>query len=265
MPLRRLTTVLDDLFFTAGINFTHSLFAHLTHLALLFRAEPNAQWDEWKGLALIPNLTHLAFVHERSLPVFQGALATCSALQVFVYLSSWDQGLGSLAQDTRFVCMITPPFIRDWQIGARGGDDFWVRAEQFIAKRISGEVDPGSVAGPTISEVIRRFDEVCGHLDQWQLGRPDQALDLPSWIIQRYRQLKNTFKRNPPLLPHYDPPAPLVLTDSLRIYTQTPSQWTVELESRTEVSETSVTSCELTEEVLTLSMLNLDSRIFGFA
>jgi hypothetical protein len=37
--------------------------------------------------------------------------------------------------------MITPPFIRDWQIGARGGDDFWVRAEQFIAKRISGEVD----------------------------------------------------------------------------------------------------------------------------
>jgi hypothetical protein len=30
---------------------------------------------------------------------------------------------------------------KDWQIGARGGDDFWVRAERFIAQRVSRQVD----------------------------------------------------------------------------------------------------------------------------
>jgi hypothetical protein len=31
-------------------------------------------WEEWKGLALIPNLTHLAFLVQKSLAIFQGAL-----------------------------------------------------------------------------------------------------------------------------------------------------------------------------------------------
>lgn len=147
MPLRRLATTLTDLFFTAGINFTHSLFAHITHLVLEEHIN-SSQWDEWKGLALIPHLTHLAFVFERSLPVFHGALAACPVLQVLVlldmhFLSMPDTGMGleSLADDTRFVSVRIPPRAQDWQIGAWGGDDFWVRAEKFIAKRVSGEVD----------------------------------------------------------------------------------------------------------------------------
>ncbi|KAJ7662164.1 hypothetical protein DFH06DRAFT_1471732 [Mycena polygramma] len=147
MPLRRLRTTLADLFFMGGIDFTHSLFTHITHLELmedLFFA----QREDWKGLSLIPNLTHLAFLVKKSLPIFQCALTACSALQVLIFvhihhLNIQDVGFGleSLAHDTRFICMPASPLSQDWQIGARGGDDFWVRAEKFIAKRVSGEVD----------------------------------------------------------------------------------------------------------------------------
>ncbi|KAJ7321864.1 hypothetical protein DFH08DRAFT_888794 [Mycena albidolilacea] len=137
MPLQRLSTALTDVFSVTGVDFTHPLFSRLTHLELMDTLT-NAVWEEWKGLTLIPNLTHLAFLIEKSLAIFQGVLAACPALQVLVSFH-WGfkgipyEGIGlePLSQDTRF-------------IGARGGDDFWVRAEKFIAQRVSGQVDRGT-------------------------------------------------------------------------------------------------------------------------
>ncbi|KAJ7236860.1 hypothetical protein B0H12DRAFT_1327184 [Mycena haematopus] len=144
MPLRRLSTALGDLFPSVAIDFRHPLFSRITHLQLTDDMD-RAQWEEWRGLAMIPNLTHLAFLLGKSLSIFQGTLAVCPRLQVLVYLhSSWDDsgiGLESLAHDTRFVCLPAPFYYEDWQIGARGGDDFWVRAEKFIAQRNRGDVD----------------------------------------------------------------------------------------------------------------------------
>ncbi|KAF8201871.1 hypothetical protein K438DRAFT_590992 [Mycena galopus ATCC 62051] len=141
IPLRRLSISLKDLFPT-DIAFFHS---HLTHLELWDQLEDDATWAQWKGLTLIPNLTHLAFLLERSVAIFEGALAACPRLQVLVYLH-WGGtvGLEQLAHDIRFVCIRAPNFIADWQIGASGGDDFWVRAKKFIAQRNSGEVDRGN-------------------------------------------------------------------------------------------------------------------------
>ncbi|KAJ7847815.1 hypothetical protein B0H14DRAFT_2510340 [Mycena olivaceomarginata] len=150
MPLRRLSTALTDVFPATGVDFMHPLFSRLTHLELMDTLT-NAVWEEWKGLTLIPNLTHLAFLIEKSLAIFQGVLAACPALQVLVSLhwgfkgiSYAGIGLEPLSQDTRFVCMPAPPLSADWQIGARGGDDFWVRAEKFVAQRVSGQVDRGT-------------------------------------------------------------------------------------------------------------------------
>ncbi|KAJ6481934.1 hypothetical protein C8R45DRAFT_1003500 [Mycena sanguinolenta] len=142
MPLRRLSTKLAYLFRLVRIDFTHSLFSRITHLELRDGLE-GAGWEELKGLTTIPNLTHLAFLMEKSLSIFQNILAGCPGLQVLIYLyfhSNPGRGLGSLAHDTRFVCIPAPSFYTDWQIGARGGDDFWVRAENFIAQRNSGEI-----------------------------------------------------------------------------------------------------------------------------
>jgi hypothetical protein len=45
--------------------------------------------------------------------------------------------------DPRFVMLVLPlvDSLADWQRGILGGLDFWARAENFIAKRISGEVN----------------------------------------------------------------------------------------------------------------------------
>ncbi|KAJ7321878.1 hypothetical protein DFH08DRAFT_941795 [Mycena albidolilacea] len=133
MPLRRLSTAIANAF---------------PAITLMDRLE-DALWEKWKGLALIPNLTHLAFLMQKSLAIFQGALDACPALQVLVYL--YFKGivyekihLQPFAQDTRFACIPAPPFASDWQIGARDGDDFWVRTERFIAQRVSGQIDRGT-------------------------------------------------------------------------------------------------------------------------
>ncbi|KAJ7708556.1 hypothetical protein B0H14DRAFT_3023910, partial [Mycena olivaceomarginata] len=147
MPLRRLSTALTEVFPATGIGFMHLLFSRLTHLELMDTLT-NTVWEEWKGLTLIPNLTHLAFLIRGSLAIFRGVLAACPALRVLVFLH-WESGVVSyegiglepLSQDTRFVYMHAPPLSADWQIGAWGRDDFWIHAEKFIAQRASGQVD----------------------------------------------------------------------------------------------------------------------------
>ncbi|KAF7366318.1 Tyrosinase central domain-containing protein [Mycena sanguinolenta] len=144
MPLRRLYTGLAYLFALAGIDFMHLLFSQITHLQLADRL-PNAQWEEWQGLSTIPNLTHLAFQRLETLSIFQNILPACPGLQVLVHLQPYAKKseivLESLANDTRFVSMPATSLSTDWQIGARGGDDMWVRAEKFIARRNNGEID----------------------------------------------------------------------------------------------------------------------------
>jgi hypothetical protein len=52
--------------------------------------------------------------------------------------------------------MPAPPFASDWQIGARDRDDFWVRAERFIAQRVSGQVDRELEAcSPSFHEIFK--------------------------------------------------------------------------------------------------------------
>lgn len=77
---------------------------------------------------------------------------------------------------------------------------------------------------PTIGEVMQRFDELCGRLNQWQLRKPGQAIHWHEWMGQRYRQLKNTFKHVPPL-PTKPPSCSVQLDDRMRaFYTTTPDQ-----------------------------------------
>jgi len=47
----------------------------------------------------------------------------------------------ALAKDPRFV-MMGWEGVRDWRIGTHGGVDYWARAEEWVTKRKSGEVDP---------------------------------------------------------------------------------------------------------------------------
>ncbi|KAJ7863129.1 hypothetical protein B0H14DRAFT_3862997 [Mycena olivaceomarginata] len=132
------------------VDFTHALFAQITHLDLL--DEVHGRWDtRWAGLAHIPHLTHLAFDLSPSRTsnwedVLHAALMHCSALQVLALMwSPWLRDemrhnrdeIRMLAQrDPRFVIVLLTSHTHDWETGARGGIDSWNRAEELVGQSV---------------------------------------------------------------------------------------------------------------------------------
>ncbi|KAJ7172810.1 hypothetical protein C8R43DRAFT_1119652 [Mycena crocata] len=141
LSLKRLYTSLDFLFNPSEIDFSHQLFSHLTHL---WNLGDTSSPQIWAGLALIPHLTHLAFNHPSFVPFSLGFLDTCKALRVLVFLLETSElevvVNDKLAEDPRFLAMSPPSRRRDWQLGAHTGIDFWSRADDFVARRMSGRV-----------------------------------------------------------------------------------------------------------------------------
>ncbi|KAF7331376.1 hypothetical protein MKEN_00015400 [Mycena kentingensis (nom. inval.)] len=136
----------------------HPAFQNLTHLEL-FRLP--AAWgtntdsdftsNSWAQLARLPALTHLALTRAKmpasELPICAFLLSPtgCVRLTTFVLVGMADAAvLAHAASDVRFVVMSQlklMDFFMDWIDGARFGEDFWARADAFIARRRSGEVE----------------------------------------------------------------------------------------------------------------------------
>ncbi|KAJ7205359.1 hypothetical protein C8J57DRAFT_1616851 [Mycena rebaudengoi] len=101
---RRLAVNMIGLF--AGVpDFTHCMFSNITHL------------DECKLLtALVVLWPHIFLV------------------EFAAELSDYP------ARDPRFVMMICCDYLANWEAGARGSQDFWSRADAFIAQKRRGEI-----------------------------------------------------------------------------------------------------------------------------
>ncbi|KAJ7136372.1 hypothetical protein C8R43DRAFT_1132526 [Mycena crocata] len=148
LPLSRLhcniATLFRPLTSLPQIDFTHPVFAHITHLEIT----DSFFGETWMGLALVPNLTHLAFSRMHSIGLWLPLLRVCTSLRALVVLTSSHNRLvghqdeQKLAMDPRFVVMEIQYLVADWQVGAHGGADYWTRAETFIAKRRAREIDP---------------------------------------------------------------------------------------------------------------------------
>ncbi|KAJ7127593.1 hypothetical protein C8R43DRAFT_1210837 [Mycena crocata] len=143
LPLQRLSATLGDLFYPSAPDLEHPLFANITHLDILDWRDGG--WDMWDGLAGLPRLTHLSFNDDISNSVCQGALDDCSALEVLVIV--WSRRVvleedpydrAELTVDSRFVMIVVTKYLEDWETGARGGEDYWSRADQFVKKRRAG-------------------------------------------------------------------------------------------------------------------------------
>jgi len=152
LPLKRLYCNLEELMSgQVQLNFTHRLFSRLTHLELLPCSQDMPSEVLLSGLAQIPHLGHLAFdIDDHSFLAPLTLLRTCVSLRVLVelYQRSGEENqyrdrddTEQLAEDPRYVMMECASFTADWQMGAHAGVDYWSRAEAFIAKRISGEID----------------------------------------------------------------------------------------------------------------------------
>ncbi|KAJ7463578.1 hypothetical protein FB451DRAFT_1264943 [Mycena latifolia] len=142
MPLQRLSANLPPPFPSpGGIDFSHPLFSQITHLDVSMFHMP---WGTWAtGLALLPQLTHLSFHHPHPPhSACQHILQGCERLQVFVllyrvqyYVALNLMAREQLATDPRFIMLSVESASDDWVVGARTGEDFWVRAEALLKEK----------------------------------------------------------------------------------------------------------------------------------
>ncbi|KAJ7081248.1 hypothetical protein C8R44DRAFT_906454, partial [Mycena epipterygia] len=153
LPLQRLSAKLSSLFPNpSGPNFSHRLRARITHLdfhGFEGCAWANHSWETWSGLAQMLRLTHLSFHNNGQdyAPIYQGVLLHCKSLQVVAafftnvgLLLPFVPDYATIATDPRFVMLVTKNIILDWEIGARGGEDRWIRADELVRRRRSGEM-----------------------------------------------------------------------------------------------------------------------------
>jgi hypothetical protein len=106
-------------------------------------------------LALMPQLTHLSIDRGAGINICLRLLETCRLLTVLVFIAARasagdEHHLSALSRDPRFVIMRKMHYIKDWQMGAHGGIDYWTHAEDFISKRRSGEIDGVSTVVPEL-------------------------------------------------------------------------------------------------------------------
>ncbi|KAJ7621362.1 hypothetical protein FB45DRAFT_1093097 [Roridomyces roridus] len=146
------------------LRLDHPMFAHLTHLSV-FDTESTLMVLQLHGFSradfgLLPELTHLSLCESMPMVNFLPTshhpinlmLTSCEKLEVLVILLSHVDGSSPLhmlyidVADPRLVLMPTTnqEYEVDWECGARGGRDFWERAEMFVAKKRRGEIKPAS-------------------------------------------------------------------------------------------------------------------------
>lgn len=144
LPLKRLYCNLTSIFGEhRTLDFTNSMFSHLTHLEIFDNVWYEREPEAFKGVALIPNLTHLGFHDHDVRSVWMYLLRECSKLRVFIVPTLENAGVDreALINDLRVVEFYTASSTRDWINGAHSGADNWSRAEEFIAKRKSGVIE----------------------------------------------------------------------------------------------------------------------------
>ncbi|KAJ7628258.1 hypothetical protein DFH06DRAFT_1338703 [Mycena polygramma] len=135
-------------------NLQQSLFFSVTHLELYQQAGEQSEqsvWHEWSRIASLPSLTHLCLSRKFHIHVLPRAVAECSRLSVAI-AALWDEAddaevnVVELARcltvsDPRVVVMVIYDYKAEWETGARGGADFWARAEEFTIRKRRGEIE----------------------------------------------------------------------------------------------------------------------------
>ncbi|KAJ7255712.1 hypothetical protein C8J57DRAFT_1345456, partial [Mycena rebaudengoi] len=127
------------------INPRRPLFQALTHLTVWDISD----WVDRLPIAALPTLTHLCLHGAHKSAFLLSMLKKCDRLHILVnmYWSQMDlmeAHAGSDFVDPRLVLIPLEDYLADWAAGAKGGQDFWARAERFVAKKRRGEIKPAS-------------------------------------------------------------------------------------------------------------------------
>ncbi|KAJ7189799.1 hypothetical protein GGX14DRAFT_580418 [Mycena pura] len=135
-----------------ALGLDHPLFTNVTHLdlfhAYVLLEETKCAWEQWRSLASLPMLTHLAISPRLARGILPGLLAECQLLTLVV-IGFWDAGYMAVAvelvqalrvADPRVVVHVALNFLADWQDAAYGADDFWARGDRFVVCKRNGQI-----------------------------------------------------------------------------------------------------------------------------
>ncbi|KAJ7123276.1 hypothetical protein C8R43DRAFT_1241164 [Mycena crocata] len=152
LPLRRLSACLRRFFHNSGpkIDFSYPLFSQITHLDIL---DWDDHWPFYSDIAKMPALTHVSLSYHQSIPrdICRGVLGHCKKLKVLVIVPSSRRILKSFSRepriadlltDPRFVLVLVTDDLENWEISARGGDDYWAIADTIVEKQRWEDVSP---------------------------------------------------------------------------------------------------------------------------
>jgi hypothetical protein len=142
--------------FAGTPDFSHPMFANVTHLDLADTEFPAYNEDSWQSLALLPCMTHISFnfYTEKKVPVrfLRMLLSDSKLLQALIIIWANDQvyevgddaGAKYPTHDVRFVMTVCDDFLDDWIGGAWGRADLWDRADEFIRLKRRGDISSES-------------------------------------------------------------------------------------------------------------------------
>ncbi|KAF7335056.1 hypothetical protein MVEN_02256100 [Mycena venus] len=133
------------------IDLEHPLFTCVTHDEVDVENEEPARLAWLLSASALPALTHLSFNTQPN-PLFLEKIPTNNhrlrVLMVAFSAKEEDAAVGFIEEitgiaDPRLVVATHAHYYSDWEIGVRGGDDIWIRAEEFLLWKQCGEVEEG--------------------------------------------------------------------------------------------------------------------------
>ncbi|KAJ7023273.1 hypothetical protein C8F04DRAFT_1271592 [Mycena alexandri] len=112
--------------------------------------EEQEEESGFNNLSTLPALTHLAFSSQPNPEIVGNVLRSCPKIQILVIAFSASEAKTARRYakfvenvDGRLVVATATyaDYSGDWEMGARGGEDIWVRAEKFIAAKKRGDIE----------------------------------------------------------------------------------------------------------------------------
>ncbi|KAJ7851074.1 hypothetical protein B0H14DRAFT_2571075 [Mycena olivaceomarginata] len=96
-------------------------------------------------IPLLPALTHLSLDSDTPRKSALRVLQECSRLEL-LFVHWLDEGSYKSSQiphvyDVRFLVGLCDEYWNDWELGARGGADFWARGDDFVRRKRKGEIE----------------------------------------------------------------------------------------------------------------------------
>ncbi|KAJ6466779.1 hypothetical protein C8R45DRAFT_477918 [Mycena sanguinolenta] len=153
--IRRWSGCLKDLFGdVSAVDLGLAVFRSVTHMDLFDHVDVDAPSSArlCEGVCALPALTHLCLNRRVDPEILRNLLQGCPRLRVLVNM--WADSTRATemvaahreagVDDIRYVVVVCYNYLFDWDTGARGGIDFWVAADDFVARKCRSEIEDSS-------------------------------------------------------------------------------------------------------------------------